>query len=366
MNSNRIKVIYGSDPFSMTKQLLVSEDIKSFIPSDALIGIKPNLVTASPASSGATTHPEIAAAIIEYLKVKGFKNIVILEGSWVGANTSSAFRACGYEAVADRYGVELFDLQKDSYEERFYNGNSMKICSKALEVDYLISLPVLKGHCQVGLTCALKNMKGCIPNSEKRRFHSLGLHRPIALLNKIRCADLVIVDGLNGDLNFEEGGNPAKMNRMFMGTDSVLIDTYCANLIGFDKSEINYIGYAESLNVGSSDLNLAEIVELNHPPRDDTKHIVCHRSRSLSKYIDEQSACSACYAGLINALDKLESSGELRRVNEKFCIGQNFANKSGNGIGVGSCTSKFAKHIPGCPVRAIDIAEFVRNKRTNA
>jgi len=363
MTDNRITVIYGSDPTFMTRQLLVAEDVKSAIPSpDTLIGIKPNLVTASPASNGATTHPEIAAAVIEYLQGHGFKNLVILEGSWVGASTSNAFRACGYEDVAKKYGVGLVDLQKDGYKEIPCENTSIRVCDKVLEVGYLISLPVLKGHCQTGLTCALKNMKGCIPDNEKRRFHSMGLHRPIALLNKVRHADLVIVDGLNGDLNFEEGGNPAKMNRMFIGVDSVLIDSYCANLIGFDKSEIKYIEYAESLKVGSSDLTAAEIRELNHPPKDDTRHIASHRSHSLSRYIDEHSACSACYAGLVNALDKLERSGELRRVPEKFCIGQGFANRAGEGIGVGSCTARFEKHIPGCPVRAIDVAEFVRNR----
>jgi hypothetical protein len=36
----------------------------------------------------------------------------------------------------------------------------------------------------------------------------MGLHKPIAYLNKLVKQNLIIVDGLNGDLNFEEGGNP--------------------------------------------------------------------------------------------------------------------------------------------------------------
>ncbi len=50
-------------------------------------------------------------------------------------------------------------------------------------------------------------MKGCIPNKEKRRFHTMGLHKPIAYLNKILKQNLIVVDGIiGGDLNFEEGG----------------------------------------------------------------------------------------------------------------------------------------------------------------
>ena len=46
----------------------------------------------------------------------------------------------------------------------------MEICCRALDADFLINLPVLKGHCQTAMTCALKNCKGCIPDREKRRF----------------------------------------------------------------------------------------------------------------------------------------------------------------------------------------------------
>ena len=69
----------------MTKELLEQCDLAEQIPAkDLQIGIKPNLVSPTEASWGATTHPEIVAGIIEYLQEKGFAKIAILEGSWVG------------------------------------------------------------------------------------------------------------------------------------------------------------------------------------------------------------------------------------------------------------------------------------------
>ena len=45
------------------------------------------------------------------------------------------------------------------------------------------------------------------------REHSLlGLHQ-----------DFVVVDNICGDLDFEDGGNPVVMNRIWAGTDPVLI-----------------------------------------------------------------------------------------------------------------------------------------------
>ena len=87
-------------------------------------------------------------------------------------------------------------------------------CVRGADIDFLINVPVLKGHCQTKITCALKNMKGLIPNTEKRHFHAMGLHEPIAHLNAGLHQDFVVVDNICGDLDFEDGGNPVVMNRI--------------------------------------------------------------------------------------------------------------------------------------------------------
>lgn len=356
--SNDIAVIYGNTPRSMVKELLSSLRVEEEIEPDTLIGIKPNLVVAKPASSGATTSPEIVAGMIEYLQSKGFRNLVILEGSWVGARTREAFRICGYEALSRRYNVPLIDLQQDASREMEYGGMRIRVCESVLRVGYLINVPVLKGHCQTNMTCALKNMKGCIPDSEKRKFHTMGLHKPIAYLNKILKQNLVIVDGLTGDLDFEEGGNPVVMNRMFAGRDPVLIDAFGARLLGFDLSDVPYIKIAAALGVGNADAAHAVIRELN-------KDTVVNRRastgkvRQLAKYIEEDCACSACYGTLIHALGRLEERGELHGLIAKCCIGQHFRGKKGDGIGIGACTSGFAKHVAGCPPTAKDILAYL-------
>lgn len=234
---NKIYVSYGDNPQKMIFDVLSSIKIEDFINKDALIGIKPNLVVAKPSSSGATTSPELVEGVVRYLKSKGFKNIAVLEGSWVGDRTSKAFEVCGYTKIAKILDIPLIDLQKDTYKACSVEGMELNICDKVLKLDYFINMPVLKGHCQTKITCALKNLKGCIPNKEKRRFHTMGLHKPIAYLNKAIKSDLIIVDGLMGDLNYEEGGNPVKMDRIIVGFDPVLIDSYAANLMGYDPKK---------------------------------------------------------------------------------------------------------------------------------
>jgi len=358
INKNGICIIYGDKPEQMAIKLLEAIRPEEEIDKKALIGIKPNLVVAKPSSSGATTSPEIVAGIIEYLKSKGHDNIVILEGSWVGDRTWEAFKVCGYEDLSRRYNVPLVDLQKDKYKSYEINGMRINICDYAAKVDYLINVPVLKGHCQTNITCALKNMKGCIPDSEKRKFHTMGLHKPIACLNKLIKQSLIVVDGMNGDLNFEEGGNPVQMNRIIAGKDPVLIDAYAAHLMGFSIDEVPYITMAEAIGVGSADLSKADIVELNKD-NGSRKLTPSRRVQQLARHIVEDSACSACYGSLIYALERLDEKGLLSRLKEKLYIGQNFKNKRHDGIGIGACTSGFDKCVKGCPPKARDIVEFL-------
>lgn len=388
INNNEIRVIYGDNPESMVNEILNNIKPEEEIDKNALIGIKPNLAVAKPSSSGATTSPGLVAGLIEYLQSKGYKKIIILEGSWVGDSTSKAFRVCGYDELSRRYNVPLIDLKGDKHKVLEAGGIRISVCDSVLDVDYLINMPVLKGHCQTGMTCALKNMKGCIPDFEKRRFHTMGLHKPIACLNRIIRQDLVIVDSIAGDLNFEEGGNPVRMNRVIVGKDPVLTDTYVSQLMGFKLDEIPYIKMAERIGAGSTDISNADILELN---RDNSvnKPLYSGKARRLAEYIREDSACSACYGSLVHALDRLDGKGLLSRLDSKLYIGQGFKNKGrslgekgqgfgvkeqgfggkendpGNkqcgGIGIGSCAAGFDKHVAGCPPKAKDIVEYLEN-----
>jgi len=360
MERNVLIVNYGDNPFKMSYELMEKLDIKSMLNSDAKIAIKPNLVVAKPASTGATTTPEVVEGIIVYLKDNGFKNITIMESSWVGDSTRKAFQVCGYTDISKKYQVPLIDLKEDQSVTLEHNGMSMKICKSALEADFLINVPVLKGHCQTMMTCALKNLKGCIPDSEKRRFHALGLYKPIAVLNKLLKSSLIIVDCIMGDLTFEEGGTPVRMDRLIAGFNPVLVDSYAATLMGYRPEDIGYIVEAEKLGLGSIKLSDLCLLEINKENKLISKASPNKRISHLTKYIDEKNACSACYGSLIHALNRMYEEGTLNKVRDKFAIGQGFRNTKADGIGVGNCTKGFTTCISGCPPRAVDILKAIK------
>ena len=361
MLNNKIIISYGDQAREMVKELLAEIKIEKNLNKNDLIALKPNLIKAAKSETGATTDPNLVKGIIEYLKEKGFLNIIIIEGSWVGADTENAFKKCGYNKISKEYEIPMYNLQKDNFKVKNSKGMDIEIAQKALEVDYLINLPVLKGHCQTTITCSLKNLKGCISNKEKRRFHRRGLHKPIAALNKVLSQDLIIVDGIYGDLDFEEGGNPVKMNRLIVGSDPVLIDSYAANLLGYSTQEIEYITLAEKFGVGKSNIEQAEIIEIN---KDKAAHIENKtiKIKNLTEKVEAKEACSACYGSLIHALKRLNEKGELDKIKGRIKIGQGYKNIDISGIGIGNCCLGADNYVKGCPPSAKDILDFLRGE----
>lgn len=354
MHPRKLYIAYGNRAREMTIDLLTAANIAAEIPQGASIALKPNLVVAAPAENGATTHTGIVEGIIQYLQAHGHTNISIMEGSWLGDSTARAYSVCGYHELEKKYGVKLYDLKKDQTRSVSTLVGPMKICCRPMDADYVISLPVLKGHCQTLMTCALKNSKGCIPDSEKRHFHTMGLHRPIAALATVFKPDLFIVDSICGDLNFEEGGTPIQTNRMLLGHDPVQIDAYGCSLLGIDPRDVDYIGYAEDWNVGSTEINEQDIVYVNDPASAPAYPAPSGLVSRLTRCVKQNSACSACYGNLVHALYRLEDNHGLR-CDKPVYIGQGFAGKALEGIGIGRCCAGASVHVQGCPPSAENI-----------
>ena len=349
---SKIYEVFGFDPHGMTYSLMERARVAEQIPAGADVALKPNLVIASSPDGGATTHGGVLSGAIEYLRDHGVREICVIEGSWVGDRTGRAFHAAGYDAIGKKYGVPLYDLKSDRIRTVETPFRPMEICCRALDTGYLINLPVLKGHCQTAMTCALKNCKGCIPDREKRRFHAEGLMKPIAALATALKPDLTIVDSICGDLNFEEGGNPVPTGRMMLGTDMVQLDAYGCRLMGLELAQVPYIGLAERWGAGSTRLEEEDIIRLNEPADGADYPNPSGLVASLTSHVQAKSACSACYASLVRALYRSRSSREI-------AIGQGWRDVPFEGLGVGACCNCAKEQVKGCPPSAEEILRML-------
>lgn len=346
--------IYGRDAHDMTLRLLEAAQAIRLVPEGGSVALKPNLVVAGRPEDGATTHAGVLSGCIEYFRRHGVQDICVMEGSWVGDRTMAAMRTAGYDRVCREYGVPFYDLKTDAVRTVKTAAGAIDICRRALDAGLLVDLPVLKGHCQTVMTCALKNLKGCLPDREKRHFHAMGLHKPIAALGAALRPRLIVVDSICGDLNFEEGGTPVQTDRMYLCTDAVQADAYGCALMGINPDDVPYIALAEQYGAGCADWQPSELVELNRP----SDAAAYTRSKglvaNLSRRVHEDKACSACYASLVRAL---YVTGKGKQ--EDIFIGQGFRGKSPAGLGIGSCCAGAARCVAGCPPTAEAIANML-------
>lgn len=333
---------------------------------EAKILLKPNLLGPIPASQGATTHREVVSGLIRYLRDQGFQDLLVAEGSWVGDRTEDALLVTGYSEMLRDLDVPFLDLQRDPARTVDAAGMDLSICSAALDADFLINVPVLKGHCQTRMTCALKNMKGCLPGSEKRRFHRCGLHAPIAHLARGLRQDFIVVDALSGDLTSEDGGRPVRQDLLLCGLDPVLIDAWACRYLGIPQKKVPYISMAGEIGAGCADAEKARVsvlfrdtwispASLRDLPVSPSPDVSLVR---IQENVQDVDCCSACYAALLPALRSLEEERHCR-FESPIAIGQGYRGRTGK-IGIGTCTRLFEHSLPGCPPEKEEICAFLR------
>ena len=344
--------IHGSDAHRMTVQLLEACEAHRLVPPNGSVALKPNLVLSSAPEEGAVTHPGVVSGCIEHFRNHGIHDVSVMESSWVGDNTLRALRRSGIEDVCKAYGVPFVDLKRDEAVAVRSSIGQLRVCRRALEADLLVDLPVLKGHCQTRMTCALKNLKGCIPDAEKRRYHSLGLTKPIAALGAVLKPGLVVVDSICGDLCFEEGGTPVRTNTMYACMDAVQADAYGRALMGLAPAEVPDIELAEQYGAGHASWSAEDLVFLNAPSDCADYAAPTGTVERLTRRVRQQNACSACFAALVRALYATGRGKE-----QDIYIGQGWRGCELDGLGVGACCRGASTNVPGCPPTADAIAK---------
>jgi len=353
--------------------------LERFISQGDKVLIKPNLTTDKSHEFGVTTNPIVVEAIVDLARRAGAKDIVIGEGTMVGLNTMEVFEALGYCELARRTGVQLVDLNTDEMEVvKIPNPrviDSIHIPKTYLQSNVVINVPLLKTHICAVATLSLKNIKGVIPQYDKRRLHALGVNDGIVDINKVLKQNLIIVDGMRG----QEGlgpisGTPVDMNLIITGTNPVSVDAVCAKIMGINPRDVLYIRGAADEGLGTIDLRRVRICgekiadvkrKFLTPPRQ-----LRGVFEGIDPYVDG-SACSGCVGAIGVALNRMKDAGELRMIAEKFgkislIAGRNTStsvDRKNFCVTVGNCQAKQKGqlYIPDCPPSGFSIRDKIRN-----
>ncbi len=215
------------------------------------VAIKVNLCYYWNAATGYTTDPRIVAGIIDCVRERYGMNtdIRVVEADATAMRTKHAFLMLGYEKLAKEKNVELFNLSNDSVSDRKVRVNGREIAFKIpqslLKTDLFINVPKLKTMRTTNITCALKNIYGCIASPRKIVYHPF-LNEAIVGINKILHPHLTIVDGL-----IALGRFPVKLDLIMASVDPFSIDWIASQIMGYNPSKIGFLKVAIKEELGS-------------------------------------------------------------------------------------------------------------------
>jgi uncharacterized protein (DUF362 family)/Pyruvate/2-oxoacid:ferredoxin oxidoreductase delta subunit len=305
---------------------------------DARIVLKPNLNNDLVALTGNCTDLRVLAHICEALQERGYTAITIADGSNVGVERRgiNAMGRLRVDKLAERLGVGLVDLNKDQGRPvSLHAGAHPRVAQTILDADCLISVPTLKTHVEMGLSCALKNWVGICTGQDKRHMH-YDLGRNIFALGEIVVPDLIIVDGLVGmEGNGPGDGDPFRLGHLIASDSMHLCDVAACRLVGLPVADVPYLVHAEA--AGRFDAALvaevaASIPQVHQikPAPERSRLAVLSEARSLGwlkklarPLTDDKRVLEAAYRlGVIQDVYDLEDDGVRGIVRNKELCGE--------------------------------------------
>ena len=227
-------------------------DLIDFKPKGSVkfVDIKVNLCYYWPAATGYTTDPRVVAGVIDCVRERcgADVHIRVVEADATAMRTKHAFLMLGYEKLAQEKKVELFNLSTDSVDEKkvCVNGHEItfQVPLSLLKSDLFINVPKLKIMRDTKITCALKNIFGCIASRRKIVYHPI-LNEAIVGINKILHPNLTIVDGL-----IALGRFPVELGLIMTSADPFSIDWVASQIMGYAPPRIGFLRIAAKEEVG--------------------------------------------------------------------------------------------------------------------
>ena len=207
--------------------------------SEKKIFLKPNM--GYPKKSPFTTSLDVIEVVVEVFSNLNVKEIIIGEGSTSKSTALENFRATGLKERLENYNVKFLDLNTlDSTEIILENGSTHYLPSILAEVDYRISMPVIKYYNddkgKFFLSNAIKNFFGLPPKEKyqvqkeshmRDKLHA-NLHRSVAeiyqAVQKFAPFHLYICDGLTTLFGFAEKGEPKEWGKIVIADNAMEAD----------------------------------------------------------------------------------------------------------------------------------------------
>ncbi|MDP2911182.1 MAG: DUF362 domain-containing protein [Candidatus Omnitrophota bacterium] len=262
-----LAVVKGEDPYAITvKAVEALGGMEKFVKKNSTVLIKPNIGWDRSPEQAGNTNPYVVAALVDMCFKAGAKRVNVFDRTCNDAKR--CYENSGIEKAAKEKGANVYFPDDWNIVKANFNYKSpmegWPVYRDALECDTFINVPVLKHHGLTGLTLSMKNLMGIC--SGQRGLMHFDIGAKLAHLTDFIKPDLNVIDAYRVLLrNGPTGGDLADvmtMKTIVAGTDPVLCDSYAAKLMDKDPLSISYINQGVKLNLGSADIDKADILKI--------------------------------------------------------------------------------------------------------
>ena len=263
-----LAVARGDDPKAITGAALAAiGGIERFVKSGDDVIVKPNIcVDYRTYEYGATTNPEVVAALVELCLGAGAKRVRVMDTPFGGGPESAYARSGIADAVAS-VGGEMEVMNRAKFREtEIPDGrdiSSWSVYQDILTADVVINVPVAKHHNLARLSLAGKNLLGVVQRPS--RMH-VNLPQRIADLVSLVRPSLTVVDAVRVLMKRgPTGGNLDDVvlrNTVIASHDIVAADAYATTLFDLTGEDILYVKAAAEMGLGTLDLTSIKVEEI--------------------------------------------------------------------------------------------------------
>ncbi|MGB5984989.1 MAG: DUF362 domain-containing protein [Desulfobacterales bacterium] len=241
--------------------------MKRFVQSGDRVLLKVNAAFAASAELGATTHPELAAALVTACRAAGAAEVSVTDNPI--HDPAGAFLLTGIQGAVEKAGGRVILPAEPLFTPLSLPGGRLirqwpVLGGPFAGITKVIGVAPVKDHHRSGASLTLKNWYGLL-GGRRNVFHQ-DIHTIISELGQLLRPTLVVLDGTVSMMtNGPTGGSLADLKStatLIAGTDSVAVDACGAELLGRSAADLPYLRKAEAAGVGRVDFRALQPLEV--------------------------------------------------------------------------------------------------------
>lgn len=241
--------------------------MNAFVRPGERVLVKVNAAFASPPALGATSHPDLVAAVVRLCYEAGASRVMVTDNPI--NDPASCFSLTGIDAAARRAGAQVVLPRQPLFRRITVKGGRLirdwpVLYIPLTRADRIIGMAPVKDHHRSGASMTLKNWYGLL-GGRRDIFHQ-DVHTIIQELAVMIDPTVVVLDGTHTMMtNGPTGGSLSDLKptgTLIVSTDPVAADAVGAALLDKRPVDLPFIAKAESAGAGTADYRSLDLKEI--------------------------------------------------------------------------------------------------------